>query len=123
MKKVCSVSALLGFLFLALVPVSCWYDNEEALYGGDLGCDTVNVRYSVEVRGIMQNNCYSCHSTSSNVSGFPFDDYAGLKAYAENGGLVGRMNDQLSPMPPTGLLSACDRAKIEAWVKAGAPEN
>lgn len=121
-------TALACFLLLLLValaiPSGCYYDNEEDLYGGPGGCDTTDIRYSVEVRNILENQCYSCHTVSSNVSGFPFDNYVKLKQYADNGLLVELMNTPgPRQMPPAGLLPDCDRRKIEAWVKAGAPEN
>ncbi len=114
---------LLPLAFLAL-PASCYYDNEEDLYGGAGGCDTTSVRYSGEVQNILQNQCYSCHAVSSNVAGSPFDTYATLKPYAEDGTLLSRINTPgPGQMPPTGLMNACDRQKIEAWVKAGALDN
>lgn len=102
---------------------ACFYDSEEELYGTTGGCDTTNIRYSVEVQTLLQNNCYSCHTVNSNVSGFPFETYETLLPYAQNGQLVSRINDAGNPMPPTGLLPDCDREKIEAWVNAGAPKN
>lgn len=121
------ILSALGFLFvlafLATAPQACYYDNEEELYPGGTVCDTSNVRYSVEILSIVENECYSCHSQGSNVSGFPFDSYEALKEYALNGKLVERTNDPVSPMPQTGLLPECDRATIRAWVNAGAPNN
>lgn len=100
---------------------ACYYDNEEDLYG-IAQCDTANIRYSVEVAKILQDNCYSCHSTSSNVAGSPFETYDRLRPFAQSN-LVARMKDAANPMPPLGRLRDCDIAKVEAWVKAGAPNN
>ena len=124
MSKLFSALGLLLFLtLLVAVPQACYYDNEEELYPGGTVCDTSNVRYSVEVLNIVENNCYSCHSQGSNVSGFPFDSYAALRDYALNGKLVERTNDAISPMPQGGLLPDCQRAVLRAWVNAGAPNN
>ena len=60
MKKTLFTLGLLAGLFYALsVPTGCYYDNEEELYGGDTtACDTANMRYSVEIKQILQANCY-----------------------------------------------------------------
>ena len=125
MKKTLGILGLsLGLLLLAL-PFGCYYDNEEDLYGPPLtNCDTVGMRFNTEIREIMAQNCDGCHLTSSSTySGFAFETHADVKNVATNGKLLNRINSQSLPMPPTGLLSACHRAKIEAWVKAGALNN
>jgi len=125
MKK--TIVALVCFTGLVLLafPFGCYYDNEEDLYGPPLtNCDTAGMRFSVEIREIMAQNCNECHlSSSSTYSGFTFETHADVEAVAKNGKLLNRINSQSLPMPPTGLLSECHRAKIEAWVKAGAPNN
>jgi hypothetical protein len=124
MKNTIPACFLLLLLAVFAVPSGCYYDNEEDLYGGPGGCDTTDVRYSVDVLNILENQCYSCHTTSSNVAGSPFETYSALKVYADNGKLVSLINTPgVNQMPPTGLLPECDRRKIEAWVKAGAPDN
>lgn len=124
MKKLVFAAGTFVLLLALLAPsTACWYDNEEELYGGTGGCDTTNIAYSLEVQNILTNNCYSCHSVSNNVSGFPFDSYAQLKAYADNGKLGASIRDISNPMPPTGLMSECDINRIEAWINAGAPDN
>lgn len=125
MKKILVASGILLAIALFVFPSGCYYDNEEDLYGPPLAnCDTVGMRFSTEIRAIMAQNCDECHlSTSSTPAGFNFETHAEVEAVAKNGKLLNRTNSQSLPMPPSGLLSACDRAKIEAWVKAGAPNN
>lgn len=120
--------ALLMFLIFASIvlgPSACYYDNEEDLYGtAPGGCDTVGMRFSVEVKAIFDANCARCHVPgSAQYSGIPLATHAQMEAAAKNGKLVGRINNASSPMPPSGLMPACDRARIEAWVRAGAPNN
>lgn len=124
MKKTLFASSLLGaLLMLVAAPSGCYYDNEEDRFP-DSTCDTTNVRYSVEIKQILQNNCYKCHKPGgSNYSDIPFETYNQVKAIADNGKLVARTNDANAPMPQEGLMSLCNRLKIEAWVKAGAPNN
>ncbi len=119
---------LLTVLFLSalmLVLSACYYDNEEDLYGDSpTQCDTAGVRYSVEVKSIFDANCAACHVPgNSQYSGIPLQTHAQLEGMAKNGKLVNRINNSASPMPPSGLMPLCDRARIEAWVRAGAPNN
>ncbi|TNE50715.1 MAG: hypothetical protein EP344_17135 [Bacteroidetes bacterium] len=126
MKVILAPLGLLVILFLVVLPYGCYWDNEEDLYGPDptTSCDTVGMRYSVEIEEIMSTHCNSCHiSTSPTYSGIPYESHAQLKAVADNGKLLDRINNQAAPMPETGLMSLCNRLKIEAWVKAGAPNN
>jgi predicted CXXCH cytochrome family protein len=114
------------FLFFCVlsVPFSCYYDNEEELYGTQTGvCDTAAVKYSTFIKPLMENNCTSCHSATGTQPDYVLDTYDAVKISATDGALVLRTNDVDSPMPQSGLLPACDRLKIEAWVKAGAPNN
>ncbi len=123
MKKLPLFCGLLGICVLLALPTGCYYDNEEELYGPETTCDTTSLRYSVEIKEILQANCYSCHSVNSNISGFPFEDHAVIQDYALSGKLVERINDPINPMPQGGLMNLCNRQKIAAWVNAGAPNN
>lgn len=123
MKK--TLAALIVFSGIALLglPAACYYENEEDLYGSST-CITANMRFSVEIKQILQAQCDECHvSTSASYSGIPIETYAEMKEIADNGKLVGRINDQGAPMPQTGLMDKCSRQKIEAWVTDGAPDN
>ena len=126
MKKTLGFLGLFVTVTLLCLPSGCYWDNEEDLYGPDptTNCDTVGIRFSVEINDIMAANCNSCHvSTSPTYSGIPYETYDQFKAIADNGKLLDRINNQAAPMPETGLMSLCNRLKIEAWVKAGAPNN
>jgi hypothetical protein len=125
MKKVFFPLLALAALILALLgSPGCVYENEEDLYGTDTPCDTASMRYSVEILEILQDNCYECHlPTSSNYSEISFETYDDVKVLADNGKLVARINDASAPMPQSGLMLLCNRQKIEAWVRAGAPNN
>lgn len=117
--------ALALFALLTAPPTACYYDNEEDLYGPPLtNCDTVGMRFSVEIKQIFEQNCNSCHvSSSPSYSQIPFETHAQIEAIAKNGKLLNRINSQSAPMPQSGLMSLCNRAKIEAWVRAGALNN
>ncbi len=126
MKHFCLALLVLLFgVFLAALPSACYYDNEEDLYGSNpTNCDTVGMRFSLEVKTIFDAQCAACHVPgSSQYSGIPLGSHAQIETIAKNGKLINRINNPSSPMPPSGLMSACDRARIEAWVRAGAPNN
>ena len=110
-------------IFAAVIP-ACYYDNEEELYGTTPGvCDTVAVKYSTVIKPLLDNNCTTCHSAAGSQSDILLESYDQVKAYVNDNALVTRTNDTNNPMPPVGLMSECDRNKIKAWVKAGAPNN
>ena len=123
MKKLLLFGGLLAVWALFSLPAACTYNNEEELYGPVETCDTVGMRYSVEIKQILEENCYSCHTVANNISGYPFEEFETFHDYAISGTLVDRINDVVKPMPESGLMSLCNRQKIEAWVKAGAPNN
>jgi len=120
--KLRSLFLILGLTWLT---TACYYDVEEELYP-TLECSTDNINYSEEVLAIISTNCYSCHNAASNFGNITLEGYAALKARVDNGQLlkVIRHESGVSPMPQNQpQLVACDIAKIEAWVAAGAPNN
>jgi hypothetical protein len=120
--KLIKVICFLLFLFCSLsVPFSCYYDNEEELYGNQPGvCDTTLVKYSTIVKPLLENQCTGCHSPTGSQSDYPLHTYDAVKVYVTNGLLINRINDAENPMPQSGLMPSCDIRKIEAWVNAGA---
>lgn len=120
----------LGMAFVAMllaVPSGCYYDNEEDLYGPVETCDTASVSYSGFILPLLQDHCYKCHvETEPLFSGYVLEGYDATKSYAASGKIGERTNNIGNPMPPLsegGLLPDCDRQKILAWIRAGAPNN
>jgi uncharacterized membrane protein len=88
--------------------------------------DTVNVRYSVQIRAIVQNKCQGCHSGASPAGGLDYTTHAGLQAVALNGKLYGAVSHASGfvPMPFNGSkLPLCQLVQIKKWADAGAPNN
>lgn len=125
LKHLFRAGLALSMFLAALVMPDCYYDNEQSLYGEGGGCDTTSISYSQDIVPILDDQCYGCHDAASfTVSGSQFDTYDLLQPYSGiDGSLLLRINDVDSPMPPNGLMDDCLRSKIEAWVKAGAPNN
>ena len=83
------------------------------------------VSYSADVVSVLQNNCYSCHSTGSNVSGILLDNYNSLRYYAENGYLYGTISHAggYRPMPDDGgTITDRNIALIKKWIDTGTPQ-
>jgi hypothetical protein len=108
--------------------VSCFYDNEEALYPAlDTTCDSANVTFNVTVVSVLSNNCYSCHS-NQNAAGrgnnIRLQDYADVKS--GNVAIAGSIKHtgSYSPMPKNGgTLKTCSINQFDIWVRNGMLNN
>ncbi len=99
---------------------SCYYDNEEELYGSD--CDTTAVSYANDIWPIINGNCQTgCHGPGGSGNGI-FTDHASVLAKVTNGSMLARVVEQQN-MPPNGELTACQVEKFRAWILNGAPNN
>ena len=123
MKKL--FSFLSGILLLSGLVFSCTKKNEEELGTGTV-CDTNNMTYTANIKPILQNYCFSCHGNGLSENGINFDTYAGVKAVADNGRLVGAITHAAgyAPMPQSApKLSDCNINRIKDWVNHGAANN
>lgn len=114
-------------LALGTALTGCSNDSKEAL-NPISSCDTVNVTYAATIKPLTDQHCAlsGCHASgSSNSSGIVLSDYAGLKAIADDGSLLGTLRGQgYILMPLNGpKLDDCTIAKYARWVSAGAPNN
>jgi hypothetical protein len=117
---------IISILFLSLV--SCYYDNEEALYPSiNSSCDTINVTFSGTIVSILRNNCYSCHSNNTaaaNGNNIRLENYADLvgRAIAVEGSI--KHTGNYIPMPKNGgKIKACAINQFDIWVSNGMPNN
>lgn len=109
----------------SLVLVSCSKKNEQDLMGGTT-CDSNNMTYTINIKPILQNFCFSCHGNGLSPNGINFDSYAGVKAVTDNGKLVGSITHASGflAMPLAApKLSDCNINKIKDWVNRGALNN
>lgn len=81
------------------------------------------VTYDDDVAPIINTNCVGCHSGPSANAGLQLDGYANVRAAAEQGNLVNRINNASNPMPPSGQLPPETRQIIDQWVADGFLEN
>jgi hypothetical protein len=116
---------------IALILSSCYYDNQESLYGNpNQGCDTTAVKFSTHILPILQANCYVCHSATlvaeGGGGGYNLQNFTTLQTLALNGHLVGAVSHTsgYSPMPKYGnKLSDCNISTFKIWVNNGALNN
>jgi hypothetical protein len=110
-------------LFL-LFFVSCYYDNEEALYPSlNTSCDTMNVTYSVTIALILSNNCTGCHSGATPSGAISLTSYANVVAKVTNVAGSIKHTGTFSPMPPGNKLKVCSISQFDIWVRNGMPNN
>ena len=115
-------------LFIILLPVSCYYDNEEDLYPSlSTNCDTISVTFSGTITPILANNCHTCHSNSQaavNGGNIRLENYADVQARASL--IAGSVNHETGfiPMPKNGgKIKPCSITQIEIWIRNGALNN
>lgn len=105
---------------------SCYYDVEEELYPSQFCDTTVTSSYSLKVAPLMDAHCTGCHGGSSPTDGINLENYAGVKAQADNGKLLCTISHAAgcSPMPDDSpKINACDIIQIERWINAGAQND
>ncbi|MBL7818196.1 MAG: hypothetical protein JNL70_24510 [Saprospiraceae bacterium] len=122
---------VLGVVFLTTSTQSCYYDNEEELYGNSSTiCDTSSVKYSTSVQPLMAAQCATsgCHNAATASAGADLSTYTSTKNYITNGKefFIGSIKHTsgFSQMPKGGSkMATCDITKIELWINAGMPNN
>lgn len=88
-------------------------------------CDTTQFSYTA-VKKITDANCINCHSGAAPAGGLNYSAYAGLKAVADAGRLLGAVTHSAgyTPMPfQQPKLDDCKITQIRKWIESGAPNN
>ncbi len=81
------------------------------------------VTYEGDVQAIIVTNCVNCHSGPNANAGLQLTSYANVRAAAEQGNLLNRINNASNPMPPSGQLPPEIRQIIDQWVADGYLQN
>ncbi len=125
------LGVIIALVFVAIITNGCYYDNEETLYPQG-ACDTLVVKYSDQITGILSTKCYDCHSIANNATeggGNCFEGYANISTFLGfvNGPqtFIGAINHtSTNPMPKNRpKMSECDIRTIEIWIENGFPNN
>lgn len=111
------------FGLLAIWVSSCTTAVIEETNPEELPPITEVVRYNPEIQTIMFNYCTTCHSGPSANAGVELDTYQNVRFYTESGNLINRINNQVNPMPPSGLIPSVDRQRVAKWLEDGFPQN
>jgi uncharacterized membrane protein len=126
MKKI----KTLLFISFILFNMSCYFDNAEELYPDIPGsCDSSQADYLPKVKPIIQQSCYTCHSSgnaNSLGSGINLETPSDLSIYVDNGSFIGSIEHSqgFSAMPKGGgKLTNCQIETIKTWISNGAPTN
>lgn len=122
------LSALLSLLMLG----ACKYDNEEDLYGKTnnpvADCDTSLVRFSSDIKTIINVGCIECHGKEPLGDAAPYTNYDEIKKYLDTKKQVFLESithtGSADPMPDgRAKLPDCEINKIVKWVNNGYPNN
>jgi hypothetical protein len=124
MKRLLFPLTIIALIFI----VSCYYDNEEALYPNySTVCDTTNVTFSTTIVPILNNNCLSCHSNAnagSSGNSIALENYSDVKANATAIAGSIKHTGSYSPMPKNGgKLKDCSIKQFDIWVRKGMLDN
>jgi hypothetical protein len=117
--------SLATITIFSLFFVSCYYDNEEALYPAlSNSCDTTNVTYSGTIVPILNNSCLTCHSNLSTGGSILLTDYAQVVANAPR--ITGSIKQLqgFSAMPKNSAkIKSCSITQWDIWVRDGMLNN
>ena len=120
-----SIISFLSLVMFSLFIVSCYYDNEEALYPSlNSTCDTTNVTYSGTIIPILNNSCLTCHSSPATGGSILLTTYAEVVSSAPR--ITGSIKQLpgFSAMPKNGgKLKSCSITQWDIWVRNGMPNN
>ena len=105
--------------------VSCYYDNEEALYPTlSTSCDTTNVTYSGTIVPIMNNNCVGCHNNSSPGGSITLASYSDVVAHSSRiTGSIKHLSSYFAMPQNGGMISPCLITQWDIWVRKGMLNN
>lgn len=96
---------------------SCVNKNKQTILGS---CDTTNVKYSVFVSQLIQNECISCHNNASASAGITLEGHNNVSINASKS--LSTIKDGSMPKGKP-KLDKCDIAKLEQWINIGKPNN
>lgn len=105
--------------------VSCYYDNEEALYPTlSNACDTTIVTYSGTIAPVLSSYCTTCHGGSVPSGGISLTSYSAVQTMASSGMLIKALTGNGVPvMPLSGTLPACRLSQFQIWIRNGILNN
>jgi hypothetical protein len=109
-----------AFIIILVVSAfdSCYYDNEEFLYGDEAACTDTVSSYNGRLKGIIDNLCIDCHSPGGDSP--TLTDFSSVSSNRD--AIICRVVD--SPtcgnvMPKNRVIDPCDKQAFELWQQNG----
>ena len=115
--------SLLSLSIVAVLFHNCTTNTIDEGDIADLPPIIETVTYEGDVQAIIIANCVNCHSGPNANAGLQLTSYVNVRAAAEQGNLLNRVNNAANPMPQTGLLPPEIRQIIDQWVIDGYLQN
>lgn len=112
MKKIKIISILLIASYLVFSCETATYD--------EISGEVANPTYAVNVRPIINNNCFPCHSAAGGQ--YPvMETFVQAREAAEIGDMICRIDDQScgAVMPQSGRMPQATIDLIKLWVSKG----
>lgn len=100
----------------------CYKDSKEAMYPS-VGCDTTNITWTKDIKGIVNNSCAlsGCHDAAAS-GGYNFNTYSGVKTMVDNNRFLAVIESGSMPKNAS-KLDNCTINKVRRWINNGALEN
>lgn len=111
-------------VFALLVVALSWQGcDPDKNNGPDCNLSNPDLSYNLNIKGIIDKQCISCHDPAAGVSGAvgDFRSYEGIKPYLDNGKVLDRVVID-KDMPQGGGMSQAQRDSINCWIKEGYPK-
>lgn len=105
---------------------SCYYDNEEELYGAAVDCGLGNLSYTEDIVPILDRFCYECHDDFNQLGGITLEGHSNVIPHVESQALLGSIKHDpgYSAMPDNApKMDFCRIEAIEIWIAEGALDN
>lgn len=119
LKNIQSI-AVFALLAISLAWQGCNGDDPK---GPDCNLSNPDLSYNLNIKGIIDQQCISCHAPGSGVVGAvgDFRTYEGIKSYLDNGKVLDRVVID-KDMPQGGGMSQAQRDSINCWIADNYPK-
>lgn len=115
--KIITTAAFFALLASSLSWQGC---KDEEMKGPDCTLPNANLSYTLNIKGIIDQYCLSCHS-GSGPGPDNYATYEGIKPHLDEGHVLDRVVIK-KDMPQGGGLSQAQRDSINCWIAAGYPK-
>jgi hypothetical protein len=111
----------LKIIFVLMITIYVGFSCETATYD-EISGEVANPTYAVNVKPIINNNCFPCHSAAGGQ--YPvMETFVQAREAAEIGSMICRIDDQScgAVMPQSGRMPQTNINTIKKWAANGYP--